>query len=268
MPALDLSYFNPSSSTSDPDAASDSSSPKAAKRRSSRGTPIVEEDPSVKVRAQLNAKTLASLSNDILGIKWDAKDNESSDGEVQLVILEALVDLLRSEKKSSGVFKEEQYEAFAEIDASIAEVLGKLGSKKVTGYEEKILEPWVLTKKLVGEESEWLKLAKEWSGKRGETVTEEGRAMETEGTDVKGKSAVKENGDSKENGITTQATGDERLAISCALIDMAYDTEVIRQEVVRVSFSLPPPRFEESSELILFRWNRRLRTMLAPTWSS
>ena len=229
MPALDLSYFN-SSSSSASDAASNSSSPKPARRRTSRGNPVVDEDPSIKARAELNAKTLASLSNDIFGLRLDAKGDES------LIILEALVDLLRSEKKGTGVFKEEQYEVFAEIYASIKGIPGNLGSEQVAGDEEKVQEPWGLARKLIGEESEWLKFAKEWSRKV-DAIDSEG--MDTEGTDQMEGSEAKENGDAKENGTESTVTGDERLAISCALIDMAYDTDVIRQELIKVSLQCP-----------------------------
>lgn len=235
MPALDLSYFN-SSSSSASDAASNSSSPKPARRRTSRGNPLVEEDPSIKARAELNAETLASLSNDILGLRLDAKGDESNAGEAHLIILEALVDLLRSEKKGTGVFKEEQYEVFAEIYASIKGIPGDLGSKQVAGDEEKVQEPWGLAKKLIGEESEWLKFAREWSRKKDAT---DGEGMDTEGMDQMEGSEAKENGDAKENGTESTVTGDERLAISCALIDMAYDTDVIRQELIKVSLQCP-----------------------------
>ncbi|GAA5857687.1 hypothetical protein JCM1840_000866 [Sporobolomyces johnsonii] len=180
-------------------------------------------DPSAQSTAHhpLAANVLAALSNDVLWLWLDPAVDPAVEA-VQLVLLQAIVELLLlSERtKHGGVLSREQVEVLKRLRDEVTDALAAAGGKG-KGRENARERPWRSAREAL-EDSEWIGRGWEW---RAEASGEEGDESELSSLE----SDEEEGGGNKRRGDET--IGEERVALICGLIELAYSMEVVRNEL-------------------------------------
>ncbi|GAA6061359.1 hypothetical protein JCM10212_005813 [Sporobolomyces blumeae] len=230
MPVLDLSIFSTSVASSTRASSNRSLANEGGRRRSTTTTTGAD----TRNRTTVAAKTLSCLANDPLWI-WSDPNDDPTVGEVQLVVLEALVELLSSEKTSTGLFDARQYDTLREVEEAIEAARGLARARKGKGANkvETDERPWTVALELLSDGEKWTNLGHKWSAELRASAERDrrakgGRSSRDDGDEGRGgrESPTGEEADGRD-----RTTGEERLAICSALVDLAYSTDTIRDAI-------------------------------------